>query len=623
MDKRGAAGFDAGMRLAYWIRCAAFALLAGALPAQAAQSPLRTYANPIDIDYRYNFEQHNQGISYRTGADPVFVRHGDATYLFLTLADGYWRSTDLLHWTFVKPSRWPFEGVVAPAAISDPRGVVLMPSMMDQRAVMLLADPARGSVEFLTRLTQALPDALPAGQDVAGIPQGRIPPGPWDPALFDDDDGQRYLYWGSSPTHPLYGLRVDPRNLDYIGKPMPLLRLDPQRHGWERFGPDHRGATYADGTPYGNYLEGAWMTKHAGRYYLQYGAPGTEYNVYANGTYVGDTPLGPFRYAEYNPVAYKPGGFVTGAGHGSSFQDAHGNWWNSGTAWIGANWTFERRVDLFPARFHDDGQMAVSTRFGDFPHWMPDGRVEDPESLFTGWMLLSYRKVAVASSTLGDFDAARATDENPRTFWVAARNVAGETLTLDLGAARTVRAVQVNYADYKAGRFADAPDVYTEFALQASLDGRHWTRLAQVGDARDRRDRANAYVPLPQPVRTRYVRYVHGHVGGAHLAISDLRVFGSADGSAPAAPAGIVANRDKDRRDATIRWNAVPGAVGYNVRWGIRADRLTLAYQVFADDPRGTALELHALNVDPAYYVSVEAFDERGVSPLGAVVALP
>jgi hypothetical protein len=47
--------------------------------------------NPVDIDYRYNFEQINEQISYRTGADPVIVRHQDAYYLFMTLADGYWR----------------------------------------------------------------------------------------------------------------------------------------------------------------------------------------------------------------------------------------------------------------------------------------------------------------------------------------------------------------------------------------------------------------------------------------------------------------------------------------------------------------------------------------------------
>ena len=52
----------------------------------------RTWANPVDIDYRYNYEQMNEGISYRTGADPAVVRYGDAYYLFQTLADGYWRS---------------------------------------------------------------------------------------------------------------------------------------------------------------------------------------------------------------------------------------------------------------------------------------------------------------------------------------------------------------------------------------------------------------------------------------------------------------------------------------------------------------------------------------------------
>jgi len=610
------AGEETGMATTYPMRFAAVLALLAALPATAAQ---RTYANPIDIDYRYNFEQVNEGISYRTGADPVFVRHGDAYYLFQTLADGYWRSTDLLDWRFVTPSRWPSESIVAPAVTSDGERLIIMQSAVAPRALLQTRDPASGRLDYLTRLLPRLPDAMAPGQD-RYPPPGKVPPGPWDPALFRDDDGRWYLYWGSSYTFPMYGIevKIGADNFEYIGMPQKMLSLHPRVHGWERFGHDHR----AEGSF--TYMEGAWMTKVRGRYYLQYGAPGTEYNVYANGTYVGEHPLGPFEYAPYNPVAYKPGGFVTGAGHGSTFQDVHGNWWNSGTPWIGAHWAFERRIALFPAAFHDDGQMYVSARFGDFPHRMPDGPVDDPESLFTGWMLLSYRKPATASSTHEDFAAVRVTDENPRTYWVAASDAPGETLAVDLGAMKTVRAVQVNFADYKAGRYGDAPDIYATFRLEHSVDGKRWQPLASVGSAEgpDNRDRANAYVELPQPVRTRHVRYVHGHVGAAFLAISDLRVFGSADGAPPTAPTDIIATRDpRDARNVTVRWNAVPGAVGYNVRWGVRPDRLHLSYQVFAD--RGTELELRALNVGVGYHVAVEAFDENGVSPLSAVVALP
>ena len=173
--------------------------------------------------------------------------------------------------------------------------------------------------------------------------------------------------------------------------------------------------------------------------------------IVLNGTYVGDDPLGPFTYAPYNPVSYKPGGFVTGAGHGNTFQDNHGNFWNTGTPWIAVNWNFERRMAMFPAGFDAGGQMFSNTRFGDFPQYLPTEKWTDPNDLFAGWMLLSYRKPATASSSRDTFSAARVTDENPRTFWVAQSKNPGEWLQVALQRRCDIRAVQVNYTDYQSG----------------------------------------------------------------------------------------------------------------------------------------------------------------------------
>lgn len=552
-----------------------------------------TYCNPLDLDYQYNSEQ--RAISYRSGADPVIINHNGEYYLFGTIANGFWHSKDLRDWRHVRPANWPARDMVAPAALSAKGKLFLFPSTYEQRPVYLVTGTESFELKEFNPLTALLPGA----------------PGPWDPALFHDEESDRwYMYFGSSNFYPLYGIELDyEKQLGYRGTAKELIALRPERHGWERFGRDHRDAIKP-------FIEGAWMTKHGGKYYLQYAAPGTEYNVYANGTYVGEYPLGPFTYAPNNPVSYKPGGFVQGAGHGNTFEDNHGNFWNTGTPWVGLNYHFERRIAMFPAGFDKEGLMFANTRFGDFPHYLPTRKWENRYELFTGWMLLSYRKPCVAGSVRYPYAAANMTDENPRTFWLAATNQPGQWLTVDLDHACEIRAVQVNFTDHRSGLFGRGTNVYMQFRLHHSMDEKTWSTMADV--TRERRDRPNAYVELAKSVRARFLKYEHVHVGSPNLAISDLRVFGHGDGEVPPTPQRLRVRRDADPRNAVITWDEVQDVVGYNVLWGIQPDKLYQTYQLFAD--AGTRLELRALTVGQKYSFAIEAFNERGVSKLSETV---
>lgn len=575
--------------LTFWMICSC-QLLFGQYEGQ------KTFCNPVDINYRYNFEQLNDSISYRSGADPVVVNHNGEYFLFVTISGGYWHSKDLVNWKFITPSRWPFEDMCAPAALSYKDTLFLFQSTFDKRPILYSTSPETGKLEFYNRWMPQLPPLI----------------GPWDPALFYDEELDKwYMYWGSSNTYPLFGSELDKRKrLAYKGSYKELLYLHPEEHGWERFGPDHTSEIVP-------FTEGAWMTKHNGKYYFQYGAPGTEYNVYANGTYVGDHPLGPFTYAPYNPVSYKPGGFVTGAGHGNTFKDNFGNYWNTGTPWVAVNWNFERRIAMFPAGFDKDDQMFSNTRFGDFPHYLPTKKWESKDELFTGWMLLSYKKPAQASSQKDTFDVARITDDNPRTFWVANENKEGEWVVVDLKKEQQVNAVQVNFTDYKSDIYDPFdPKIYTQFRLYHSLDGKKWEKLADLSN--EKRDRPNAYIELQNSIRARYIKYEHIYVASPNLAISDIRVFGNGLGKAPKTPGKFTVKRDSDSRNAFVSWDKVEGAVGYNILWGIAKDKLYQTYQIFADKP--STKEVRALTKGVSYYFAIEAFNESGVSKRSEVV---
>ncbi len=567
--------------------------------AEAQRPDQKTYCNPMDINYRYNYEQLNDSISYRSGADPVIINHKGEYFLFVTISGGYWHSKDLVNWNYIVPDKWPMEDMCAPAALSVRDTLYLFQSTFEQRPIFYSLEPERGKLLFYNRWLPRLPKDI----------------GPWDPALFYDEELDKwYMYWGSSNVYPLFGAELDKRKrLSYKDKYRELIYLHPEEHGWERFGRDHRSTI----TPF---TEGAWMTKYNKKYYLQYGAPGTEYNVYGNGTYVGDHPLGPFTYAPYNPISYKPGGFVNGAGHGNTFQDNYGNYWNTGTPWIAVNWNFERRIAMFPTGFDKDGQMFANTRFGDLPHKLATGKWTNKDELFTGWMLLSYKKPATASSTLDTMNVSKVTDENPRTFWVAKENKEGESVTIDLQKEQEVKALQINYTDYMSNIYDGFdPKIYTQFRIFHSADGKKWEKL--FDNTNEKKDRPNAYIELEQPVKTRFIKYEHVYVASPQLAISDIRIFGNGFGKPPKTPSKFTARRGDDTRDAFVSWEKVPGAVGYNILWGIGKDKLYQTYQVFGDQTN--ALEVRALNKGVDYYFAIEAFNENGVSKASEVISTP
>ena len=557
-----------------------------------------TYCNPIDINYRYNFEQINDSISYRSGADPVIVIQNGEYYLFVTISGGYWHSNDLLHWEYIEPNRWPMEDICAPAALSVRDTLYLFQSTFTQRPIFYSTHPETGKLEFFNRWLPLLPDSM----------------GPWDPDIFYDSDLNKwYMYFGSSNVYPIYGVELNhAKGLSYVSRPQGLISLHPDIHGWERFGKNHTD-------PRKPFIEGAWMTKYHGKYYLQYAAPGTEFNVYANGTYIGDHPLGPFTYAPYNPISYKPGGFMTGAGHGNTFQDKYGNYWNTGTPWIAVNWNFERRISMFPAGFDNEDQMHVNTRFGDFPHYIPGKKIPGNEDLFTGWMLLSYKKPTTSSSVKDTFYSANVTDENPRTFWVAKTNNSGEWLSIDLKKEYTVKAIQINFTDYKSNLYSnDRNKVFIQSKVYSSTDGKNWDIIFDNSEIKE--DHPNHYIELNTPVKARYIRYENIYVPTPNLAICAVRIFGNGDGDKPDTPANLKVVRHEDERNATITWNKVDGVTGYNILWGIAKDKLYQTYQVFADERN--KLELRALNVGQKYYFAIEAFDENGVSPQSDVVGI-
>jgi hypothetical protein len=555
---------------------------------RAQESQAATYCNPVNLDYTYMIYNAHKDISYRSGADPAVVRFRGEYYMFVTRSLGYWHSTDLNNWTFITPEKWYFQGSNAPAAHNYKDSVLYVTGDPSGAMSVLYTDnPKKGD-------WKAVPSILNDLQD---------------PALFIDDDGKAYMYWGSSNVYPIRAVTLDrSKNFRPSEKKWELFNLNGKVHGWERFGENHSD------TVLGGYMEGAWMTKHNNKYYLQYAAPGTEFNVYGDGAYTSDSPLGPFKYMPNNPFSYKPGGFMNGAGHGSTVIGPDSVYWHFGSMAVSVNVNWERRISMYPTFFDAEGLMYSNTSFGDYPHFAP--AVAGKNGAFTGWMLLSYKKPVKASSTVGNYAAGNIVDESVKTFWLAEKNDDTQSIEIDLLNPSRVHAIQVNYHDHQSNMYGRLPGLYHRYSIEGSLDGQTWITL--VDRKNSFKDVPNDYVELGIPQTVRYIRYNNIHVPTPNLAISGVRVFGVGQGKAPAVVKSLKINRKPDRRDALISWEKQANVQGYNILWGIAPGKLYNSWLVYDTN----MLDLKSLSTDQAYYFSIEAFNENGVSPTTKVIKI-
>jgi hypothetical protein len=560
-----------------------------------SNAQLKTYCNPINIDYGYcpipNFVEQGK---HRATADPVITVFKGNYYLFSTNQWGYWWSPDMVKWNFVprkflKPWNKVYDELCAPATLVLGDTLLVIGSTYEKNFPLWMS-------------TNPQKDEWKEAVDSFQV-------GAWDPGFFLDDDNRLYIYFGSSNFYPTYGQEIDRKTLQPIGERKELLRLNDKIHGWERFG------EYHDNTFLNPFIEGSWMNKYNGKYYLQYGAPGTEFSGYGDGVYTAEHPLGPFTYQSHNPFSYKPGGFANGAGHGATYQDLFKQWWHVSTIVVSTKNNFERRIGIWPAQIDKDGILASNTAYGDYPHYIPNEKADHAGSQFTGWMLLNYNKPIRVSSTLGGFHANLANDENIKTYWSASTGNKGEWIESDLGTISTVKAIQINYADQDAETMGKVDGLFHQYKLYGSIDGKNWTII--MDKSNNKTDVPHEYLSFDKPIETRFIKLENIHMPSGKFAISGLRAFGNAKGSVPDTVQHFVVLRgDTERRNSWLKWQVNEKAIGYMIYTGIAPDKLYTSMMVLG----ANEYYFSAMEKDLPYYFQIEAFNESGIGKRTAVI---
>ena len=566
-----------------------------------------TFCNPMNLDYGWGCFQKREKKA-RTAADPVIVLFKDKYYLFTTMDIGGYRvSDDLITWkdVYFNPeihaSALDIDHYVAPAVAADDNYVYFINFTRDRSKkkvdVIRSADPENGKWEKCGEVRRMA-----------------------DPCLFIDD-GRFYFYYGLGAEQSTTFFEVNPETFEEIEGTKKVLReyitdvkecISGYHFGRRELYDEIDASAWMGKFQKIPCPEGAWIVKNNDKYYLQYATPGTICNWYCDIVMESDSANGGFIEQPYNPVSLKVGGFIGGAGHSCVFKDKYGNWWQATSMWIGNHDEFERRIGLFPVSFDAKGRMRTHTVLGDYPMLLPQKKFEPQDISAFGWMLQSFNKACMASSSLPGFEPEKAADENVRTWWSAESGNAGEHFVMNFGKKVQINSVQINFAEQDINPEAPKETDYHAYKLYTSNDGHTWKLLADKSG--NKTAVPHEYLELSKPVEASYMKVENVHTPKeGKFALLDLRVFGSGYSDKPGQVKELSVKRNQeDGRYASIAWNKAFGADGYLVRFGYQPDFLNQCIQVKGNET--TELLLHILTKGVKYYYRVDTYNDSGIT---------
>jgi len=541
----------------------------------------KTYCNPLNVSYRFSIP--NPGC--REAADPVLQTYQGKYFLFASKSAGYWYSTDMVKWIFV-----PISNKTLP--IED-----YAPTTFEYKGWLYYVGSVKTGFNAMLYKSKA-----PEKGDWVAVKEIKSD---WDPSFLVENDSL-ILYAGCSNKAPIFNRIFDANTFEIIKDSTALFTSETQNHGFER--PGDKNETNRNNP----WVEGSWINKYKGTYYLQYAVPGTSSSSYCNGLYTATSPQGPFVFAPYSPVSYKPEGFIAAAGHGAMADIGKNNFQSVQTMRVSVVHGFERRVGLFRAGIDKDGYLYTDTYLGDYPTFSPllKNKNSKPD-----WMLLSAQKKVEVSSNYQESDGKKLTDCDVRTFWSAATANEGEYASVDLESIKTIHAIQVNFAEAgateKPNFYKGMREVVEAYKLYASMDGKKWSLI--VDKSQDIEDHPHDYLEFEAPFKARFLKVENvKFTAGLRFSIREIRVFGFGDGKLPEKTTGLKASRnEKDACKAILDWTKNNNANGYVIRFGVSPKKLYNSIEIIGNK---THYDLNALNKGQKYYFQIDAYNEKGIT---------